>query len=334
MKACILAAMALLVWGCKGRVPDPNTGGGQIGRVPPDLPRSQLTTSTASRPAHPLWNGKETVADYAKRAGIKDTEITLNLDGKVTMKLILTPAGRFMMGSPSGEKHQDDDEGPQHEVTISKPFYIGIYTVTQEQWKAVMGTTVAQQRTKANRDWPLGPEGYNHPMYYVSWNEATEFCRRLSRRTGRTVHLPTEGQWEYACRAGSGTRFQYGDDANYTRLGDYAWYGDNSGLKTHPVGQKKGNDWGLYDMHGNVWQWCSDWYGPYDDKKLTDPAGPATGTFRILRGGGWDCPPQDCRSAVRDGNVSDKRFDDVGFRVVLDLTPSAPEGSPARPGLP
>jgi formylglycine-generating enzyme required for sulfatase activity len=184
-------------------------------------------------------------------------ELTLDLGKKVTMKLVQIPAGKFLMGSPKDEKDRDREE-VQHEVAIGNPFYMGVYTMTQAQWEEVMGTTVVQQRDKGDKSWKLYGQGANYPMYYVSREEATEFCKKLSEKTGKTVTLPTEAQWEYACRAGSTTRFGFGnDDAG---LGNYAWYAKNSGGKTHPVGQKKPNKWGLYDMHGNVWQWCSDWH--------------------------------------------------------------------------
>ena len=247
-------------------------------------------------------------------------QLRLDLGNKVTMNLVLIPSGKFLMGSPAGEKGRSEDEGPQHEVTISKPFHMGVYTVTQGQWKAIMGTTLAQQRDKANKDWPLYGEGDDHPMYYVSWDEAVEFCKKLSQKTGKTVSLPTEAQWEYACRAGSKTRFSFGDDDD--KLSDYAWYTKNSDTKTHPVGQKKPNDFGLYDMHGNVWQWCADWYDKdyYANANKSDPQGPGSGSFRVLRGGGWVIDPQYCRSAFRDWfSPSGRHRSFVGFRVSVDL---------------
>jgi formylglycine-generating enzyme required for sulfatase activity len=152
----------------------------------------------------------------------------------------------------------------------------------------------------------------------VSWDDAVEFCRKLSQASGKTVRLPTEAQWEYACRAGSKTRFSYGDDPDYSKLGDYAWYTANSESKTHPVGQKRPNEWGLYDMHGNVWQWCSDWYADsYANANNTDPQGPDSGSVRVLRGGGWGVTPQFCRSASRDWFAPVGRSYG-GFRVSVD----------------
>jgi formylglycine-generating enzyme required for sulfatase activity len=146
-----------------------------------------------------------------------------------------------------------------------------------------------------------------------------KFCEKLSKKTGKTVRLPTEAQWEYASRAGTKTRFSYGDDNDYSHLGEYAWYGANSEAKTHPVGQKKPNPWGLYDMNGNVWQWCADWYADtYADAKVTDPTGPASGTRRVLRGGSRGANARGCRCADRWG-VPDGLSDSSGFRVVVDL---------------
>ena len=162
------------------------------------------------------------------------------------MEFVRIPAGSFQMGWPGSEENR--------KVRIKKPFYMCKYEVTQAQWKAVMGTTLHQQRAKAVVPWNLKGEGPEHPMYYVSWEDAVKFCKKL----GRKFRLPTEAEWEYACRAGRRTRFHYGDDPNESELSQYAWWWDNSNSQTHPVGQKKPNAWGLYDMHGNVREWCSD----------------------------------------------------------------------------
>jgi formylglycine-generating enzyme required for sulfatase activity len=155
-------------------------------------------------------------------------------------------------------------------------------------------------------------------MYYVSWEEAVDFCERLSQKENGKYRLPTEAEWEYACRAGTDTRFYYGNDLSYSQLGEYAWYGNNSGSETHPVGQKKPNAFGLYDMHGNVWEWCQDWYGEnyYSQRSEVDPKGPDTGTARVLRGGSWFNLPRICRSASRLRLTPGYRFISGGFRVV------------------
>ena len=216
------------------------------------------------------------------------------------MKLVLIPAGTFLMGSPAMEKGREKNEGPQRQVTISKFLYVGIYEVTQSQWRAVMGT----EPWSGNK---YAQSGANNAASYISWNDASKFCELLSKKTGKKVSLPTEAQWEYTCRAGSKTAYCFGDDAS--KLGDYAWYRGNTWDKdekyAHPVGQKKPNDWGLYDMHGNVFEWCEDWY--------------ETGKSRVLRGGCWGFNPGLCRSALRNRNSPDFRSYSFGFRVALDL---------------
>jgi formylglycine-generating enzyme required for sulfatase activity len=234
-------------------------------------------------------------------------ELTLDLGNDVTMKLVLIPAGKFMMGSPNGQKGRDDNEGPQHQVTITKPFYMGIYAVTQEQYQQVVG---------ANPSHFKGPQ---NPVDMVSHNDAVEFCKRLTQKTGAVVRLPTEAQWEYACRAGTAGRFFFGDDKDEVRLTDYAWNGDHGDSKTHPVGQKKPNDWGLYDIYGNVWQWCSDWYADsYVDAKDTDPVGPGSGRLRVSRGGGWAWS-EIVSSSFRVGDDPGSVGTMFGFRVIVGL---------------
>jgi formylglycine-generating enzyme required for sulfatase activity len=226
-------------------------------------------------------------------------ELTLDLGGGVAMKLVLIPAGKFTMG----------EEGDLHEVTLSKPFYMGVTEVTQAQYQAIMGEN------------PSDFKGETNPVETVAWNEATEFCKKVSEKTRQEVRLPTEAEWEYACRAGSKTRFCFGDARE--GLGDYAWYNANSGNTTHPVGQKKPNAWGLYDMHGNVFEWCSDWYGEYAAGPAADPTGPATGSDRVLRGGCWFSNPLPCRSAGRlaSGQGHRHTINGFGLRVVAPVGP-------------
>jgi formylglycine-generating enzyme required for sulfatase activity len=203
--------------------------------------------------------------DASSRYGVPATT-QFDVGPGVTMKMILIPPGKFTRG-----------EGAyRHEVTISKPFYMGVTEVTQAQYEAVMGKN------------PSEFKGATNPVEMVSWNDATAFCKKLSEKTRQAVRLPTEAEWEYACRAGAQTAFSFGDDPS--ALGDYAWHLGNSEMMTHPVGQKKPNAWGLYDMHGNVWEWCADWYVPYPKGAVTDPSGPATGNRgeRVVRGGSWN----------------------------------------------
>jgi len=187
------------------------------------------------------------------------------------------------MGSESG----DDDEKPVHRVRISQAFYLGKYQVTQAQWQAVMG------------DNPSRFKGDTLPVEQVSWKDVQKFTQFLNAREGDTKYrLPTEAEWEYAARAGTTTAYSFGDDPR--QLGEYAWFGENSGTTTHPVGQKKPNPWGLYDMHGNVWERVQDWYGPYTAGTAVDPAGPSSpGSLRVFRGGGWPFVAGLCRSAKR-----------------------------------
>ena len=219
------------------------------------------------------------------------------------------PPGSFLMGSPSSEPDRDDDE-TQHSVTLTRGFWMLKTQVTQAMWKSVMGTSISQQRDKANTPWPLSGEGSDYPMYFVSWEECRSFCEKLSEKLGLTVSLPTEAQWEYACRAG--TTGAYAGD-----LGEMGWYGSNSGYETHPVGQKKPNAWGLDDMHGNVWEWCQDWYGSYSTSPTSDPTGPSSGSSRVLRGGSWGNSARCCRSAYRGRLSPDYRDGILGFRPVL-----------------
>ena len=232
--------------------------------------------------------------------------LTLCLESlrKPALDFVLIPAGSFVMGSDD----RCDDEKPAHKITLTKPFYIGKYLVTQEQYQAVMDAN------------PSYFKGAKNPVEFVSWDDAQEFCKKLSASSGLAVRLPTEAEWEYACRAGSKAAYCFGN--NETKLGKYAWYSTNSGNTTHPVGEKKPNRFGLYDMHGNVWEWCQDWYGEYTAKTAKNPTGPATGAFRVLRGGSWFSNPAYCRAACRRRNNPDLRYRSIGFRVVA-LLPSS-----------
>jgi formylglycine-generating enzyme required for sulfatase activity len=233
-------------------------------------------------------------------------ELTFDLGGGVKLEMVLVPAGEFTMGSPDSDKDAFSDEKPQHRVRITKPFYLGKYEVTQEQWKAVMGN---------NPSYAKAPK---YAVELVSWEDRQNFLDRLNAKLGAgggKFHLPSEAQWEYACRAGSTTKFCYGDDE--ARLGDYAWFADNSHGKSHPVGEKKPNAWGLYDMHGNVWDWCHDWYdgGYYAKSPVDDPRGPATGTGHVGRGGGRTAIAKLCRSAVRYEFKAGYKDFNLGLRI-------------------
>jgi formylglycine-generating enzyme required for sulfatase activity len=240
----------------------------------------------------------------AAGAANKPGELVLNLGDHRTLKVVQIPAGDFVMGSPESEKGHTANEAPQRRVRITQSFYLGVTEVTQEQYAAVMTNNPSKAR------------GTNLPVEMVSWEEAMAFCRKLSQMTGRTVRLPTEAEWEYACRAGSPTPFSFGSDDE--ELGFYAWFSSNSGGKTHPVGQKQPNAFGLHDMHGNVWEWCSDWYqDSYKGHGEENPAGPKQGSLRVLRGGFWGDAPRHCRSAHRGWFAPGSRNGNGGFRVAV-----------------
>lgn len=230
------------------------------------------------------------------------------------IEFVLIPAGNFLMGSPKGEKGRFYNEGPRHKIRITKPFYLAKYEVTQKQWKSVMG----------NEPW-AGKFGVNNhptsPANYISWEDCAGFIKELSRRTGLRFSLPSEGEWEYACRAGNQTAFYYGDDPS--KLADYAWYYDNckksAEMYPHIVGRKKPNNWGLYDMLGNVWEWCHDYFKEeyYLRSPTDDPEGPHQGSYRVLRGGAWFLDASLCRCATRQGRLPSALSTNLGFRLAL-----------------
>jgi formylglycine-generating enzyme required for sulfatase activity len=214
--------------------------------------------------------------------------------------MVNLPGSEFTMGS-----NEYPDEAPPHQVKVS-PFAISKYEITQAQWKALMGGNPSN----FNGD-------DNCPVERVSWNQAQEFIKRLWDKTrNQTYRLPTEAEWEYAARAGSKGKYSFGDDPN--RLNDYAWFERNSGGKTHPVGRRLPNAWGLFDMHGNVVEWCQDWYDEnyYKQSPRENPQGPLSGEGRVLRGGSWKLSAIDCRATGRGNDPPDDRYDDIGFRVV------------------
>ena len=229
------------------------------------------------------------------------------------------PAGTFVMGSPVTEKDRSYGDGEyQHKVTISEPFYMQSTEVTQGQWKGVMGTEPWKGKTYVK-------EGADYAASWVSWDDAVAYCKKLSQKEGRRYRLPTEAEWEYACRAGTKTAWSFGDIKKELR--DYAWYEKNAKGKgemyAHQVGFKKPNAFGLYDMHGNVFEWCSDYFADeyYKQSPALDPTGPARGSFnwRVLRGGSWYRGTRNTRSAYRGRLAADFRGGSFGFRVVREL---------------
>lgn len=232
---------------------------------------------------------------------------------ELNMKMVWVEGGEFLMGGTS-EQGSDvyDNEKNIRRVKLS-PYYIGECEITQEQWIKVMGTSIQQQAVKAE-DSSYRGIGPDYPMYYVSWEEAQAFCQELSRMTGRTYRLPTEAQWEYAARGGKNA-----DGTKYSgswSIDAVAWYADNSGSNTHPVKSKRANGLGLYDMSGNVWEWCSDWYGNYNVNDTNNPTGPSSGMFRLLRGGSLINNARSCRVSYRYYESPGRRSNRFGFRVV------------------
>lgn len=242
--------------------------------------------------------------DLPPRHNAKPSEKPLSrhsdtITNSIGMKLVyIPPTGPdgFLMGSPATEVRRSRDER-QHRVILTRGFWMGTTEVIQKQWKAVMGNN------------PSCFKGDDLPVERVSWNDAVEFCEKLSLKEGKHYRLPTEAEWEYACRAGT-----TGPYAGTGRLEDMGWYRDNSNRRTHPVGTKKANAWGLYDMHGNVWEWCNDWYDDYPAGTVTDPPGPRTGTCRVLRGGAWSSNATGCETGSRFNYSPSLVSSNVGFR--------------------
>jgi formylglycine-generating enzyme required for sulfatase activity len=282
-----------------------------------------------------------------------DVTVVGEVANTLGMKLKLVPRGTFRMGSPETDRDAVGGEKPQHEVEITRPFYMGMHTVTVGQFRAFVEDTRFKGKkyvTEPERD-GQGGGGYNaekkefdgrnpkynwkntgwaqtddHPVVNVTWNDAVAFCEWLSEKEGRTYELPTEAEWEYACRAGTKTRYYFGDDAG--ELGEYGWYRENADRGTHPVGTKKPNDWGLFDMHGNVWQWCADGKRAYPQEASKNPVKDPKNLFdsanRGLRGGSWLDDPRVCRAAYRHDDVPGSRNSYIGFRVVLRPGPRTP----------
>ena len=224
---------------------------------------------------------------YASSSSVSSggNEISIPVKNGITIDMVKVEAGIFMMGATSEMQYPVDDEKPVHQVTLTKDYYMGKYEVTQALWKAVMGRK------------PSFFEGDNLPVEWVSWNDCQKFISKLNKMTGRRFRLPTEAEWEYAARGGKKSRgYQYSGSSN---ISDVAWYDGNSGSKTHPVGTKQANELGIYDMSGNVYEWCQDSYVSYVSASQTNPTGAVSGAFRVGRGGGWNCIARGCRSALR-----------------------------------
>ena len=262
--------------------------------------------TTPEPPPTPVWN-----ADDLGWA-VDGSEAVLTLPDGVEMEFVWCPPGTFMMGSPEDEESRQDDE-TQHEVTLTKGFWLGKYEVTQAQWQEVMGNNPSYYEGDGQR-----------PVDTVSWDDCKQFIAKLNVSSEGPFRLPTEAEWEYACRAGSTTSYCFGDDE--AELGEYAWYQANSGEQTHLVGQKTPNAWGLHDMHGNVWEWCQDWRGGFLSSTIVDPTGPndwmGRGVpARIKRGGSWNYFATNCRAAYRGWDNPANGVGFNGFRVCCSVFP-------------
>lgn len=276
---------------------------------------------TPHRPRHFFSVLTLTLACLAAQSALAtDTAVT----NSVGMQFVRIEAGSFLMGASDGEREAGANERPRHRVTLSKPFYIGRYEVTQAQWETVMGSSpYMQSRSNPFYGLPGMAERVRNPdnPATVSWNDAQDFLQRLNRNEGhRRYRLPTEAEWEYAARAGTATAYSFGDDAG--QLDRHAWHGaDFATGSMHPVGRKLPNPWGLYDVHGNVWEWVQDWYdaGYYARSPAADPAGPESGSGRVVRGGSWHATATDWRSAFRKVYEADYRGISIGFRVAMTL---------------
>ena len=236
---------------------------------------------------------------------ISDDVITIPVKDGICIEMVKVEGGTFMMGATSEMKNPNSNEKPVHQVTLTNDYYMGKYEVTQALWQAVMGSNPSEYK------------GDNLPVETVSWNDCQKFISKLNSLTGRMFRLPTEAEWEYAARGGKESRgYQYSGSSN---ISDVAWYDENSGSKTHPVGTKQANELGIYDMTGNVWEWCSDWYSSYSSSSQTNPTGSDSGSARVSRGGGWFNDASYCRLSVRFYYTPDFRLDILGLRLALSV---------------
>jgi formylglycine-generating enzyme required for sulfatase activity len=273
---------------------------------------------------------KRRQAEAAKALGLP-VEQDIDLGNGVKMALVLIPAGEFLMGSPpttspeqvqkayGGEPEWYSREFPQRRVKLTQPFWLGKTEVTQAQWQAVMGVNPSHFKDKPQ-----------HPVESVSWDDCQGFLQKLSAKLRRPFRLPTEAEWEYACRAGAAAELYFGD--GLAALAQHAWCAENAGASTQPVGQTKANAWGLHDMAGNAWEWCEDWFAPYEKVPQTDPRGLEGGGARVLRGGSWDHPATTCRSAYRYSSGPANRYRNTGCRVCVVAKGTAKAAQDLRPG--
>ncbi len=244
-----------------------------------------------------------TSSSVALGASLSGNTITIPVKNGISIDMVRVEAGTFTMGATQEMKYPWDNEKPTHKVTLTNDYYIGKYEVTQALWQAVMGKN------------PSEFKGESLPVENVSWNDCQEFLSKLNIMTGKTFRLPTEAEWEYAARGGKKSRgYQYSGSNN---ISDVAWYDSNSGNKTHTVGSKQANELGIYDMSGNVWEWCQDWYKGYSSSSQVNPTGANSGSNRVFRGGSWFDAARSCRSSCRSNNTPVTRYYFFGLRLVL-----------------
>ena len=260
---------------------------------------SESSTSSSSSQSATTTSGFSSTPSLSSG----NNEISIPVKNGITIDMVKVEAGTFMMGATYEMQKPYDDEKPVHQVTLTNNYYMGKYEVTQSLWQVVMGSN------------PSKFKGDDLPVERVSWNDCQEFISKLNSMTGRKFRLPTEAEWEYAARGGKKSRvYQYSGSSN---ISDVAWYDGNSGSKTHPVGKKQANELGIYDMSGNVWEWCQDWYGSYVSTSQTNPSGANSGSFRVERGGCWTYYEWNCRSSRRSCDTPYCRDSDLGLRLVL-----------------
>lgn len=253
-----------------------------------------LTSSTSSSSANAL---------SSSGSSLSGNTITIPVKNGINIEMVKVEAGSFYMGATSEMQNPYSDEKPDHRVTLTNNYYVGKYEVTQALWQAVMGSN------------PSNFKGDALPVEQVSWNDCQDFISKLNAMTGKRFRLPTEAEWEYAARGGKKSRgYQFSGSIT---LGDVAWYKENSGSKTHVVGTKQPNELGIYDMAGNVWEWCQDWYGSYCISPQTNPTGAVRGSDRVNRGGSWGNSAGYCRTSCRVNSTPDYRYIGLGLRLVL-----------------
>ena len=266
-----------------------------------DVIQDNVSTSSTSS----SQSETTTATGFSSTPSLSSSSNTISIPVKngITIDMVKVEAGTFMMGATSEMQNPYDGEKPVHQVTLTNDYYMGKYEVTQALWQAVTGKN------------PSKFKGDNLPVEQVSWKDCQKFISKLNSMTGRKFRLPTEAEWEYAARGGKKSRvYQYSGSSN---ISDVAWYDGNSGSKTHPVGKKQANELGIYDMSGNVWEWCQDWYGSYVSSSQTNPLGANSGSYHVYRGGGWSYDAKFCRSSYRSSFTPGYRGSILGLRLVL-----------------